>query len=254
MRFASLGSGSRGNGLVVESGRTRVLLDCGFSLRETAFRLGRLDVEPAGLAGILVTHEHSDHLSGVVRFAARHGLPVWLTAGTALNLPEDEAAYGDLRRIDSHEAFAVGDLEVQPFPVPHDAQEPVQYRFSNGDRYLGVLTDCGSLTPHLLEVLQRCHGLVLECNHDAGLLAASAYPAFLKRRIAGSHGHLANAQAASLLAQVETIRLRHVVAAHLSEKNNHPNLAVAALAGALDCAEDWIGIADQKVGFDWRDL
>ncbi len=252
MRFASLGSGSRGNGLVVESGGTRVLLDCGFSLRDTVYRLQRLGVEPETLAGVLVTHEHSDHLAGVVRLAARFNLPVWLTVGTATMLPEAESAYGQLQRIDSQQSLAVGDLEILPFTVPHDAREPVQYVFGDGNRRLGVLTDCGSLTSHVLEVLQACDGLFLECNHDPDLLAASVYPPFLKRRIGGSHGHLANDVAAELLTRVDTSALQHVVAAHLSEKCNRPELAVAALSGALGCEVEWIGVADQENGVGWR--
>lgn len=125
------------------------LLDCGFSLREATYRLQRLGVGQETLAGVLVTHEHSDHLAGVVRLAARFNLPVWLTTGTATMLSESESAYGQLRRIDSQQSLAVGDLEILPFTVPHDAQEPVPYVFGDGNRRLGVLTDCGSLTSHV---------------------------------------------------------------------------------------------------------
>jgi hypothetical protein len=151
-------------------------------------------------------------------------------------------------------AFAIGGLEVQPFPVPHDAREPVQYAFSDGEHRLGVLTDSGSITPHIVEVLGACDGLVLECNHDQALLAASRYPARLKQRIGGRFGHLENDQAAPLLRQVDTRRLQHLVAAHLSQENNRPQLAARALASALGCSEDWIGVADQEGGFGWRQL
>lgn len=252
MRFAALGSGSRGNGWVVQSGGTAVLLDCGFSRREATFRLQRLGLEPSALAGILVTHEHSDHLSGAVRLAAAHGLPLWLTAGTAAALPEEQRAYAGLCRIDACQPLTVGDLQISPFTVPHDAREPVQYVFANGARRLGILTDCGSLTPHVEEMLAGCDGLVLECNHDPQLLAASAYPHFLKQRIAGRLGHLANALAGELLGRLGQARLQHVVAAHLSEQCNRPELAVAALSGALDCAGEWIGVAEQEQGLGWR--
>lgn len=254
MRFASLGSGSRGNALVVEAGQTRVLLDCGFSLRTTEARLNRLGLQAADLNGVLVTHEHSDHLGGVVRLARKHRLPVWLTRGTAVALTADIRSEVDVRCIDSHAAFAVGDLEIQPYPVPHDAREPVQFTFADGARKLGVLTDAGSTTPRMLEVLAGCAALVLECNHDPELLAASRYPAFLKQRVAGLQGHLANATAAGLLRQLEQGRLQHVVAAHLSQENNRPALASAALAGAMACDPAWIGVADQETGFDWRHI
>ena len=258
MRFASLGSGSGGNALVVESGATRVLVDCGLGPREAERRLVRLGLAPDDLSAILVTHEHSDHLDGVFPFARRHGLRVHLTHGTLAAagdaaLGEGAAGYG-LSLIDSHGAFAVGDLHVQPFPVPHDAREPVQYVLSDGARRLGVLTDTGAPTRHLEAMLDGCDALVLECNHDPAMLAAGPYPAWLKMRIGGGYGHLPNAAAAAILAAIDRSRLRHVVAAHLSERNNTPELARAALAPVLNCAPDWIGVAEQDGGFDWRSL
>lgn len=259
IRFASLGSGSRGNALLVEAGRTRVLLDCGFGLRDAVSRLERLGVAPDSLSAILVTHEHGDHAGGVFRLARRHAIPLWLTHGTLAALAGREEAsahsvHSALSVIDGHSAHAIGDLQILPYPVPHDAREPVQYVFSDGARRLGVLTDAGCLTPHLVTMLDACDALVLECNHDADMLAASRYPPSLRQRIAGRLGHLDNAAAADLLRRIDTGRLQHVVAAHLSEENNRPELAVAALAGALSCAPEWIGVATQETGFDWRQI
>ena len=158
------------------------------------------------------------------------------------------------RPIDSHSAFAVGDIEIRPFPVPHDAREPVQFVLSDGQFRLGVLTDTGSPTPHIVDMLKDCDALVLECNHDADLLQGSGYPASVKRRIAGNRGHLENAQAAALLAKIGTRRLQHLVAAHLSEQNNLPALAARALSAAMGCSPEWIGVAGQEAGFDWRAL
>ena len=251
MRFASLGSGSRGNALIVDVGDTRVLLDCGFSVKATVERLGRLGIAAESIDAVLLTHEHSDHLGSAARFAARFGLPVYLTYGTQQALSD---CWPNCRLIDSHQTFAIGSLEVQAFPVPHDAREPVQYVFSDGCHRLGVLTDCGTVTAHVLSMLDACDALVLECNHDPRLLAASSYPAMLKRRISGNFGHLGNGQAAELLTRIETSRLQHIVAAHLSEQNNRPELAVTALATALDCDAEWIGVASQASGFDWRQL
>ena len=251
MRFASLGSGSRGNALIVDVGDTRVLLDCGFSVKATVERLGRLGIAAESIDAVLLTHEHSDHLGSAARFAARFGLPVYLTYGTQQALSD---CWPNCRLIDSHQTFAIGSLEVQAFPVPHDAREPVQYVFSDGQHRLGVLTDCGTVTAHALSMLDACDALVLECNHDPRLLAASSYPAMLKRRISGNFGHLGNGQAAELLTRIETSRLQHIVAAHLSEQNNRPELAVTALATALDCDAEWIGVASQASGFDWRQL
>ncbi|MEF8728212.1 MAG: MBL fold metallo-hydrolase [Dokdonella sp.] len=254
MRFASLGSGSQGNALIVEAGGTRLLLDCGFSIREVTLRLARLGIDPSGLAAILVTHEHADHVGGVFAFARRHRLAVYLTHGTYKMAARGRNALTDCHLIDGHAVFAIDDIELRPFPVPHDAREPVQYVFSDGDRCLGVLTDSGSITSHIVDVLRLCDGLVLECNHDQGLLAASRYPAPLRRRIGGPFGHLENGQAAELLRQIDTSRLQHVLAAHLSQENNRPHLAARALALALDCGEEWIGVADQEGGFGWRQL
>jgi phosphoribosyl 1,2-cyclic phosphodiesterase len=254
MRFASLGSGSRGNSLVVDAGDTKLLLDCGFSARSTLARLARLAILPEELSGILVTHEHGDHVAGIFRFSARFGIPVYMTHGTRAVALQGEAVPVEYRPIDAHAKFSVDGVEVTPFPVPHDAREPVQFVVSDGQCRLGMLTDCGTITPHVMTMLNDCHALVLECNHDPDLLAASDYPAPLKRRIAGDFGHLANAQAASLLRRIDTATLRHIVAAHLSERNNQPDLARKALAQALGCAEDWIGVASQESGTGWRDV
>lgn len=252
MRFASLGSGSRGNALLVEAGRTRILLDCGFSVRETETRLARLGVEARQLDAILVTHEHDDHVGGVARLAARHGIPVWLTHGTLRVTPAISGA--QVRVFDPHQRFTLGDLEVEPFPVPHDAAEPAQYVFGDGAHRLGVLTDIGEPTPHVAATLSGCDALVLECNHDAEMLARGPYAPPLKRRIAGRLGHLDNGTAAALLASLDNRRLRHLVASHLSETNNTPELARNALARALGCEPGWIGVASQDNGFGWRDM
>jgi phosphoribosyl 1,2-cyclic phosphodiesterase len=253
MRFASLGSGSRGNALVVEAKKTQLLLDCGFGIRETVARLSRLDLQPDCLAGILITHEHADHIGGAVRFARRFKLPVWLTHGTFTNHPLAQTL-PDIRLIDGHSAFQVGEIEVQPFPVPHDAREPVQYAFSSGGRRLGVLTDSGGSTPHIEAILSGCDALVLECNHDPDMLREGPYPPLLKQRVAGRFGHLDNAMAAKLLASLDSSKLQHLIAAHLSEKNNTPDLARAALSGVLNCEPEWIGVADQQGGFGWRQI
>lgn len=254
IRFASLGSGSRGNALIVDAGDTRVLVDCGFSQRSAGVRLSRLGVSADQLTAILVTHEHGDHVGGVLALARRHRLPVYLTHGTCAAAWPREAALPDCRLIDGETPFSIAGLEVQPFPVPHDARQPVQYTFSDGCRRLGVLTDSGSVTAHIVDVLRGCDGLVVECNHDPELLGSSRYPAVLRRRIGGNLGHLANDQAAALLTQIDRHHLQHVVAAHLSAENNRPHLAARALADALGCTEDWIGLADQEGGFAWRQL
>ncbi len=252
MRVASLGSGSRGNGTLIEHASTCVLLDCGFSVRETEKRLARLGKTAGELSAIVVTHEHGDHINGVGALARKFKLPVWATAGT---LAADRiGAVTDVRTINSHQAFVLGDLQVQPFPVPHDAREPCQFVFGDGERRLGILTDVGSVTVHIIEQLSGCDALILECNHDKVLLDTGQYPPSLKRRVGGIQGHLSNAQAEDLLRRLETGRLTLLVAAHLSEKHNTPELARAAVATALDCETDWVAVADQDTGLDWREI
>jgi phosphoribosyl 1,2-cyclic phosphodiesterase len=254
VRFASIGSGSEGNGLLVEAGNTRVLIDCGFGVRDTVARLARLGVAPESLTAILVTHEHNDHAGGVPAFAGKYDIPVWLTFGTIFEVGDRFDGIAQIFGFDSHDVFRIGDLEIHPFPVPHDAREPVQFVVSDGQHRLGLLTDIGGSTPFVQASLSGCSALVLECNHDRDLLANSDYPPSLKNRIAGRFGHLHNEAAAALLAALDNSKLQHIIAAHLSQSNNTPAKARAALAGALRCAEDWIGIADQTEGFGWRAL
>lgn len=253
MKFALLGSGSEGNALVVQVGNTRVLLDCGFSLSETVSRLARLGLQAEQLGGIVVTHEHGDHISGVARLSRKFNLPIWLTHGT---LRTQGAAFAELpvTEINPHLPFSIGEVQVQPYPVPHDAAEPVQYVFSDGVRRLGVLTDVGCSTPHIEATLSGCHALVLECNHDAEMLRTGDYHYRLKQRVGGRYGHLNNQDAAALLMRLERGKLQHIVAAHLSHKNNTPALAVSALSGALGCPEEQIVVATQEEGAAWCEI
>jgi phosphoribosyl 1,2-cyclic phosphodiesterase len=254
MRFASLGSGSRGNALVVEHERTRLLLDCGYPPRETERRLARLGLAAADLSGILITHEHSDHIAGAYKFARKYGLPLWLTHGTLTGFAGDASDLPQIHLVDSHSPFSVGALQLLPFPVPHDAREPAHFVFSDGAHRLGVLTDTGSSTSHIEAMLSGCDALVLECNHDLDMLMNGQYPPALKARVAGRYGHLDNQSAAALLAALDRSRLQHLIAAHLSQHNNTAELACHALAQAMGCAPGWIGVADQDEGFGWRDI
>ncbi len=254
MRFASLGSGSDGNGLLVESGDTLILLDCGFGLAEVTTRLARAGREPEDIDAIIVTHEHEDHAGGVARLARRHELPVYLTYGTLAALGGERTTLADALLCDGHSSFAIGDIEVQPFPVPHDAREPVQFVLGDGAVRLGVLTDIGAPTPHVVDVLSGLEALVLECNHDRAMLQSGPYPPMLKERIGGPFGHLENAAAARLLGELDVSRLQHVIAAHLSQQNNTPELARAALATVLGCESEWVGVATQEDGFGWRQI
>ena len=254
MRFASIGSGSAGNCLVVEQANTRLLLDCGFAPNEVVKRLQKLDLMPEQISGILVTHEHDDHAKGAFKFAAKFNVPVWLSHGS-LKMCErhiPESADIQLNIIDSHTQFSIEAIQINPYPVPHDAREPTQFTFSDGKHKLGVLTDAGASTSHIEQVLNSCDALVLECNHDLNMLENGAYPYSLKKRVGSKLGHLDNQSAAALLAKLDNSKLKHIIAAHLSAKNNTADLAQAALSRVLNCSQDWVGIARQDHGFAWR--
>lgn len=251
MEFALAASGSRGNATLIRAGRTTIMVDCGLSLKECERRLQRLGLEFDDLDALLITHEHGDHIAGATRLSQRCGFAPWASAGTrgaghGRKLPEATRVF------DSHAAFSVGDLQITPVIVPHDAAEPTQFVFSDGDKRIAVVTDLGHSTPFLEQALGGIDGLVLESNHDERMLAEGAYPARLKRRVAGEYGHLSNAQTAALLMRMDTTRLRRLALAHLSEQNNTPALARASATAALGCEPDWIRIATQDGGLNWQ--
>ena len=256
LRFRSLASGSSGNATLIEASdglhRTRVLVDCGLGLRQLMARLAVEGIGPADLDGIFITHEHGDHIGCAPMLVARYGVPLWTSAGTA-----QYAAFAGLESalnlVRDGQVFAIGGLQLHPFTVPHDAREPLQLRCTDGDRVLGLMTDIGHVTGHALAALAGCHALVLESNHDGELLAQSRYPDFLKRRVGGQHGHLSNVQAAAALGALRHDRLNTVVAAHLSERNNRPELVSRAFAAVLGCGEADVLLAERR-GRGWLDV
>jgi phosphoribosyl 1,2-cyclic phosphodiesterase len=256
MRFCSLGSGSSGNATLVEARdgphARRVLIDCGFSLREFETRLARAGLQPDELDAIFVTHEHGDHVGCAPALSRRYGIPLWTSRGTWRAIDEPQTEHVHFAR--DGEPIDIGGLRLVPYTVPHDAAEPLQLRCTDGARSLGVLTDAGSSTPHLLDHLRDCQALLLECNHDTGLLARSRYPASVRARIGGSHGHLCNETAAAILRASVHGGLKHVVAAHLSEQNNTPELARSAMSAACGAAPEDIVVADPARGFGWLAL
>lgn len=257
LRWCVLGSGSEGNALVVEAAAgafvTRVLIDNGFGPRVLARRLGRVGLALDDLDAVVVTHEHSDHAAGVAALLKRRRLPLFCSAGTrrAAGLAEAQI---DWRPLAGGQTADIGELRLAAFSVPHDAAEPLQFTLTDGDRRFGLLTDIGAPSAEVAAALAGVHALQLECNHDAQMLADGDYPAFLKRRIAGDHGHLSNAQAAALLGMMDRSRLRTVAAAHLSRRNNRQALARAALAAVLGCAAEIVAVADQDLGLDWTEV
>lgn len=252
LRFASLGSGSKGNATLISDGETHLLVDCGFGLRETERRLADFGLHARQLDAVLVTHEHGDHVRGVGPLARRHGIPVYLTPGTWAS-----SRLGELPRrhwITPQVRFAIKGFTIDPVTVPHDAREPVQFRFQGRGRSLGVLTDLGHPTEHAIEAFRNCDALLLECNHDVRMLAEGPYPPSLKRRVGGDWGHLANGQAAALLTRLGLDRLQRIVCSHLSEQNNRPELALEALVPLLDGDESRLMVATQDEGLAWQTI
>jgi phosphoribosyl 1,2-cyclic phosphodiesterase len=251
VRFASLGSGSRGNATLIDSGSTLLLLDCGFSLRATEARLERLGISAEKIDAVLVTHEHTDHCAGVARLSRKYQIPVYLTRGTgASGRCEDP---WKLEYFHSEAPFNVGDIEVLPIAVPHDANEPCQFVFASAGSRLGVLTDLGSVTAAVTDHYRDCQALVLECNHDSGMLRDGPYPPSLQQRVGGDWGHLNNHQAAQLLTQISGAQLGQLVIAHISEKNNCTQLVRDALSAVLPSMEA-VTWANQQDGFDWLQI
>ena len=248
--FASLGSGSRGNATLICTASTRLLVDCGFAARELLARCAQIGFDPGTLDAVLVTHEHGDHVRGVGPVARRLDLAVWMTAGTWRG-----AKCGKLEKLHlfgSHDQpFRIGDILIEPVPVPHDAREPTQFIFHWRDRRIGLLTDLGSLTPHVCAAYDGVDALLLECNHDLQMLRAGPYPPALQARVGGRYGHLNNLQAAELLSRIDCSGISHLVAAHLSEKNNAPELARDALLGAVSGLSERLTLLSQDRISPW---
>ena len=253
IRFKSLGSGSTGNATVVqvrsEHRTTHLLVDCGLGIRQLDKRLGQAGMLAEQLDAIFITHEHADHIGCAQRLATRERIPVWMSEGTWLGLGQPDFD-GLLRIARDSTPIEVGRMQVMPFTVPHDSREPLQLTCTDGDVRLGVLTDLGHATPHVISHLAGSATLLLECNHDPQMLENGPYPYFLKRRVGGDWGHLANDAAAGIAQAVLGRGLKQVVAAHLSEQNNRPDLARSALHGALGEAVE-IHVADGPSGSGW---
>jgi phosphoribosyl 1,2-cyclic phosphodiesterase len=250
VRFASLGSGSRGNGSIVASQTTVVQVDCGFSYKEALIRLKRLGLDPEELDGILVTHEHSDHVSGVQALATKHSIPVYASRGTWIEVGPDRFD----KAIYINDLFSIGDIDIRPITVPHDAREPLQFVFSCNGVRLGILSDLGSISQRVIEGYGDLDAISVEFNHDLDLLNQGPYPAFLKTRVGGDFGHLNNAQAAELLQRISSDRLQTVVACHISETNNETSRVKQALDTALKNQNIRRLIASQTDGFHWIEI
>lgn len=228
----------------------RVLIDCGLGIRQLLSRLGEAGLQPEDINAVFITHEHGDHIGCARSLSLRYRIPVWMSGGThaAIGSPDFD---GLLHTARDGKTIDLGGLQLTPFTVPHDAREPMQLSCTDGSVKLGVLTDLGHATAHVLAHLQGCDAMLLECNHDTDLLMQSVYPLFLKRRVGGEYGHLSNVAAAEIACAVMHSGFKHLVAAHLSQQNNRPELAQEALATALGCNGDDIVVAGANCGTPW---
>ncbi|MHB1323306.1 MAG: MBL fold metallo-hydrolase [Coriobacteriia bacterium] len=231
MRLIVLASGSSGNAALIESGGRAVLLDAGLSARETMRRIALAGAGDARIEAILLTHEHGDHVRGARVLARRLGVPVIGTSGTLHGAANCLLDVPELVTVGRRDEFSLAGMRITTFGTMHDACDPCGYSFKsrNGHR-VGIATDTGVMATEVTEALSGCHAIGLESNHDERMLAAGPYPPFLKRRIAGERGHLSNAAAAEALASLRWKGLAHVFALHLSEQNNTPESALAALS------------------------
>jgi phosphoribosyl 1,2-cyclic phosphodiesterase len=236
MKVTVLGSGSRGNAILVEAGDVRLLVDAGFSGRDLARRMEAVDVEPESITGIVITHDHGDHTRGMGVFARRFGTPLHLTAATRVACRKLLRGDEDVRPYDSAEPFDLGPLRIRPFLTVHDAADPVAVTVTDtrtGSK-LGVATDLGRPTTGVRAALAGSHILVLEANHDHARLWNGPYPWSVKQRIASSRGHLSNEASADLAAELYHDGLAGVVLAHLSDSCNDPGMAGDAVGARLE--------------------
>ena len=251
LRVCVLGSGSKGNCTYIESPESRILIDAGLSAREIERRLRQIGCLPATLDGVLVSHEHSDHIQGVGALARRYQIPVYANAATWQRARQTVGTVADLREFRTGVTFALKDLVVDPFSLPHDADDPVAFRLSWRRRTMAIVTDLGYSSQLVRERLRGCHLLVLEANHDEAMLKTGPYPWPLKQRIGGKSGHLSNLQSSQLLQDVLHDELEYVVLAHLSEINNHPDLARHTAQEIIGDRGVQLSIAAQREVSSW---
>lgn len=256
MRLVVLGSGSGGNVLVLESGGRRLMVDAGFSCREIEKRLAKVGVDGDQFDGLILTHEHSDHTRGVKRFARRHNVPVYATAGTLEGLGLGDNGI-EVQVLVSGSQVEVGGFLLEPFAVPHDAREPIGMVLQDEEgRRVGLVADLGACSQLAWGRLTDLDALILESNHDLDMLRSGPYPWPLKQRVASRHGHLSNREAAEGVSELDSSYLQWVVLYHLSRTNNLPALAVDSVGEALsrESSPAEICVASQFEPTPWMDI
>ena len=220
MKLCVLGSGSEGNSTLVYTDTTALLVDVGFVARTMEKRFDAIKFDPSRLNAFLITHEHSDHMRGAEILSKKYKIPVYMTSGTANNVSPRFRKCGRIKTLKAEEKFTIGDIEVDPFSIPHDVADPVGYLLESKGRTAVNVTDIGRVTTRVVEKLRKAHLAVVEANHNPEMLANGPYPAFLKKRIAGNEGHLSNEQCGELLGHAMGNGLASVIFAHISRTNN----------------------------------
>jgi len=237
IQLSVLASGSKGNSIYVATPGVRLLIDAGLTAREIERRLKRIGVRAEDLDAVVVTHEHRDHVSGLGPLSRRYRLPVFLNRATRGNLPDQVGSLADCAQFTTGRSFSIADLTIHPFSLSHDAADPVGLTLVNGESKVGICTDLGKATRLVHHHLQECRVLLLEANHDVGMLTRGPYPWSVKQRIRSASGHLSNEEARELLDRVRGAALERVILAHLSEVNNRSETVLDAFA-ELDHAWD----------------
>jgi len=252
LQIASLGSGSAGNSVLVRSQKTTLLLDCGFTLKETLLRMRTLGVEPTEIDAILITHEHGDHTKGLGPIARKFNIPVWLTHGTWRSLKDKKIS--QTQAFHAHESFSIGDIILDPFPTPHDAAESCQFVFALEGKRFACLTDLGACTSHVKSMVSGVNAILLETNYDPKMLRTGPYPPNLQARIASDWGHLSNEQAGHLLALIDHVDMQHVLLGHLSERNNTDEMALGTVSDYVSDRHNRIEVMQQHAASNWFTL
>lgn len=249
LKVAAIGSGSSGNATIVQSSRTTLLLDCGFTAKETIARMAALGISPSEIDGILISHEHGDHVKGVGPLSRKFGLPVWLTHGTYHRLRDNR--FSEIHVFNAHEKFCIGDMNIDPFPTPHDAAESCQYVFEHNQVRFACATDLGICTPHVYEKIKDANALLIECNYDSDMLRTGPYPASLQARIRSDFGHLGNDQAAGIVKRLDHAGLQHILLGHLSEQNNSDAVAAKSIMDVVERSPERVKVLHQHMQSPW---
>jgi len=264
MRLTVLGSSSAGNAMIVQSGETTVLIDCGFSAKELSKRILEVGVDPTRLSGIVITHEHSDHIKGLSVLARATGVPVFISAAVrdSIDFGEKKEEINFADPVSSSCPFIIGDIEFYPFSLPHDAIDPLAYTFKANGVKAGIVTDLGYYSKLVAQCLRGCDCIIIEANHDIEMLKIGPYPWALKQRVLSRHGHVSNDELARFLREDFDGQAEHLILAHLSRTNNHPDIARLVALEALESrvslffrnTESRVKMAKHNGPMDWIEL